>query len=125
MGTNAAALWQLAGIEPMAGQFHQRISEPAVPSAVVVGAVSPGQWLQRSAQRRAANGVEHAADRQRPTTTRHELQAAVLHGVDVVCKHGRGVRRMSRMCAVKTEASDRVLECLVEQRLFIEPGGSS
>ena len=89
----------------MSCQLDQRISKAPVAKPVVVSSRPSSQWFEGSAKRRAAHGIQEAPHHDGPTLAGQKLERPRLHGVYLFPKELAGVGRMTRMCAVVTEAA--------------------
>ena len=104
-------------------EINQRVGEPAFAAAVVTGACTTSEWLERCAQSCTANRIENSADKKGAVLPSAHKQPSILDELRLLSHKSLGVGGMAGMTADVMELADGVLASLVQQRTLIEGGG--
>jgi hypothetical protein len=116
----AANARELPCVKPVPGKFDQGVRVASGAWSIVVGAGATGKRIERSTQGCSANRVEESLDEERASFVRTHVERAVFHVPQLLSLERLDVVCMASMCAVDSEATQRVTHRLVEEWLLIE-----
>jgi len=126
MGPLAVHPGDLAVVEAVADQLHQGVGQAALPAALVVGALLPGQRLECGAQGGPGHQVELATQGHRGALAAGgELEPAEGDVTVLLVEVLLGVGSVTCVGAVEAEAADAVLDGLLKQGCLLEAAGGT